>query len=296
MHPLLAGTVAAFLATSALGIVAATPVTAGPTAATPVAASLVAASLVATSRVVATPARADDGEPISCTIESTSPDSVSIGIVPQTVQFAVHTDCDGTYPVDWQMYSDQYVGSNASWLMMRNWDEPGAGKYTFVESPEGYFTIDPVHHGIHPGNAMAGEHPLYSSAFVDVDGNGYAGYESEPRTFGSTTFRLRRATTFGDSFAASSPAAEHHQMIHFTGSLQRADWDTGVYEDLGAWVTLQFQRSGSKHWRNVTRAWDDGVAHVIAEAKRSGTWRYHYDGDDISGSSDSESVFVDVGR
>jgi hypothetical protein len=250
------------------------------------------AALLVGPLLATVPAQAADGDPVTCTISHTAPDSVTIGLDPQQVQFVAHTDCDGTYPVDWQLFSDQYVGSNASWLMMRNWDKPGAEKYTYVESPEGYFTIDPVHHGVHPGNAMAGEHPLFWQAFADINGNAYPDWETEPISFATTSFRLLRATTFGNSFAATPTRAHHQQLVEFTGSLRRADWDTAQYENLGAWVTLQFRRSGSERWKNITRVWDDGVANISAKAKRSGTWRYHYDGDGTSGASDSNPVFV----
>lgn len=277
-----------------------------------------AAAVIVTAAAVV-PAQATDGDPVGCTVQSTSPDTVSIGIEPQQVQFAVHTDCGDAPAVRWQLTSDQHPGSAASWLMLRNWDRPGGEKYTYLESPQGYVTIDPVTGGLHPGNAMAGEHPLSSSVFVDANGDGVPGFQTEPVTYGSTVFRLRRATTFGDSFRATplptsrppgqSPLKalrQHRRTVHpalktqrrqgirFTGALLRANWDTDAYEPLDTWLTLQFQRSGSPDWEDVTQVRNDGTATVTVPARHTGTWRYHYAGDDISGSTNSAGVFVVV--
>lgn len=254
-----------------------------------------ACAALALTTIAAQPAQAADA--VTCTITGTSPAVIIQGIAPQQVQFGVQTDCAGKHPVSWDLGSDIYPGSSgASWLLLRNYDHPGGEKFTVVEDPQGYFTVNFNGGGAFQGNGMTGAHPLNVRAFVDSNGDGLANGD-EPVTSYAGTFVAKRASTFGDSFAAALSGRPRHQKIEFTGSLQRANWDSAQYEHLGAWVQLQFRPAGESRYRTVKRVRDDGTsATTSVRATRSGSWRYHYRGDDITGPSNSTSVTVVVPR
>jgi hypothetical protein len=233
--------------------------------------------------------------PVTCTITGTSPDVVTVGVGPQQVQFGVHTDCDGHYPVSWDLDSDIYPGSSgASWLLLRNYHHPSGEKFTHVENAQGFFTVDFTTPAVFSGNKMAGRHPLGADAFYDANGNGLS--DDPLSTFGGS-FIAKRATTFGDSFSAGPGVRRPGQRISITASLARANWDTAQNEPFGACLELQFRPAGSSRFRDVKPVEDDGTsATTTVRAETTGAWRYHYAGDDFSGAVDSPAVTVVVMR
>src|SRR5436309_5413367 len=101
---------------------------------------LAGTAAVTLSALLAAPAHASTVPgPPTCTVTGTGPSTVVVGVTPVQAQFSVSTSCDLHHPVDWEVFSDQFRGSGASWLMLRNWDKPGGEKYSYVEDPHGYF-------------------------------------------------------------------------------------------------------------------------------------------------------------
>ena len=234
---------------------------------------------------------------VTCTITGTSPEVIAAGIGPQRVQFGVRTDCDGKYPVSWNLSSDIYPGSTgASWLLLRNYDYPYGEKFSYVEDPQGYFTLNFVGTGRFQGNQVVGSHPLRARAFHDADADGVMDSD-EIVTEYTGSVRVKRHSTFGDSFTATGPGrrGHGHGPVRFTASLQRANWDSGQYDNFAAWVQLQFRPAGANRYRPVKWVWDDGVsATTRVRPTRTGTWRYHYAGGDISGASNTQGITVVV--
>jgi hypothetical protein len=259
---------------------------------------------IAAALTVTGVANASAAEGVPCTITGTSPQVMVLGPTAQPVQFGVQTECDGVRPVSWSLSSDIYPGSSgASWLLLRNYDYPYGEKFTYVEDPQGFFPVNVIGNGPFQGNAMAGPHPLNATAFHDADGDGVVDGD-EPVTTFSGSVVAKRASTFGDSFsvtAGSFSAAlsgrRGPQRITVTGSLQRANWDSGQYDHLAAWVDLQFRPAGSSQYRTVKTVWDNGIsATTTVKATKTGSWRYHYAGDEISGAARSNAVTVVVHR
>jgi hypothetical protein len=242
------------------------------------------------SALLAPAAQADD---VICTITETSPAVATIGVTAQVVQFGVRTDCDGTYPVSWSLGSDIYPGSSGgSWLLLRNFHRPTGEKFTYAENAQGDFTRNFIGAGTFQGNTMAGPHPLSASAFYDADGDGLTN-NGELTTSYLGSFIAKRATTIS-GFGVSAVRRRARQTIHVTGSLQRANWDTGQYDGFAASVELQFRPDGGRY-HDVKAVSDDGTtATTKVKVHTTGSWRYHYAGDDISGSSYSPSKRVVV--
>ncbi len=109
----------------------------------------------------------------------------------------------------------------------------------------------------------------------------------------ASSFVLRRATAFGDSVSAYPQRQRRGQAIKITGNIKRANWDTGTYDTFGTYVMLQFRPEGAAEYQNVRLVWDKGDgATTYVTAERTGTWRYQFNGDSISGPSSSKDVFV----
>jgi hypothetical protein len=258
----------------------------------PVLAALGAGCALALSALALPAAHAAPADPVICTITGTSPDVVIVGAGPTQVRFGVNTDCDGHYPVSWAVNSDIYPGSSgASWLLLRNYTHQG-DKFTYVENAQGFFTVDFTKPGVFSGNAMAGPHPLWAQAFYDANGNGAM---EEPVSAYDGQFVAKRATTFGDSFKAGPSLRRPGQRISITASLARANWDTGQNEPFAACVELQFRPAGASRYHDVKAVEGDGTsASTTVRVETTGSWRYHYAGDDISGAVNSPGAVVAV--
>jgi hypothetical protein len=251
-----------------------------------------------TALVVSSPgasAASAQDEPVTCTIVDTSPDTIVLGVVPQQVQFAVNTDCDGEHPVSWSVKAENYHGSaHVSWLAVCNYNRPPDGSI-FDCTHGGSTMMNMVGTGDWAGNDMAGTtHPLYSYAFYDADGDNFADHgETSDQSTGS--FTVLRQTTFGSSFDASPTSRRRGHKVTFSGQVQRANWDTGAYENYSTLLTLQFRPAGASRYQNVKQVWDDGVsATTTVKVTRSGSWRYHVAGSSTEGASNSNHEYVRV--
>lgn len=249
---------------------------------------VVAVVMAAAVLAAASPAHADE---ISCPITGTAPASVTLGTSPEQVQFDVMTACDSAHPVNWALESDiTPYSSGHSWLLLRNYAYPGGEKFTYHQDPSGYFTIDPLA----LGNDRAGVRPLYASAFYDANRDGIA---QEPVSSSQSSFVLRRSTTFREAGPDRTQRRRMGESIKISAAIQRANWNTGSYDAYTTSVMLQFRPNGAASFENVKPVWngsDGATAWVTAE--RSGTWRYHFDGDATSGPSDSSATTVTVTR
>jgi hypothetical protein len=227
-------------------------------------------------------------DPVTCTIGDVFPPGIILGVTARTVKFAVGTYCGPDHPANWQLTSDIYPGSSgASWLMLRNFHHPGGEKFTYVENPDGFYHVNFTGDQYFDGNWMAGPHPYFAVAFYDANQNGQDDGD-EPLTRFNGSFVAKRATTFGTTFQASPDRLRRGQTLKISGSLQRANWDTGVYDGFAGTVSLQFRAAGHSSWKTVKHVRDDGTsAATTAKATVSGYWRYHYSGDAVSGSSNS---------
>jgi hypothetical protein len=234
-------------------------------------------------------------EPVICTILDTSPDVIVLGVTPKSVQFDVSTDCDDKYAVSWSVRAENYRGSaHVSWLAVCNYHRP-ADASVFDCAHDGSTTMNMVGTGDWAGNDMAGTtHPLYSYAFYDADGDNFADHGESSDQF-TGEFTLLRETTFGSSFDASPASHRRGHKVTFTGQVQRANWDTGQFENYSTWLTLQFRPAGARHFRDVKQVWDDGdSATTTVRATRSGSWRYHVDASSTEAAGNSRSEYVRV--
>lgn len=239
------------------------------------------------------PAIADDDgdDPVTCTIVDTSPDAIVLGVTPKNVTFDVGTDCDDDYPVDWIMQSELIPHSpGISWLNVCNYARP-TDHISCGPAPRA--RIDVVH-GTLQGNEAAGAHVLNVYAFYDANGNNEPDAD-EPLSTMQSSVQLKRATTWGSTFNASPEPRRKGQKMNINGSIKYANWDTGQYQKFGTYVMLQFRPAGQDDYQDVKLVWDNGVdAKTTVKVTRTGTWRYHFDGDDTHGPSNSKGDTVKV--
>jgi hypothetical protein len=246
---------------------------------------------------LAVPAQAapPDDDPVACTIVDTSPDTIVLGTTSKKITFDVGTDCDDSVDVSWSVQAENYYGSaHVSWLAVCNYQRP-ADPAVFDCNAAGATRMNMVGTGDWTGNDMAGiTHPLYAYAFNDADGDNYAD-NGESADHYSGSFILKRQTTFGSSFNASPEPRRRGQNMNITAQIQRANWDTGHYEKYGTYLSLQFRPEGSDDYSDVKTVWDNGAsATTTVKARRSGWWRYHYDGSATEAASDSKADYVKV--
>jgi len=247
-----------------------------------------------------------DGD--TCSITGLQPKAVTLGIAARTVQFDVSTDCDDAdHAIRWAVTGDLYPGSaHATWF--------GACTYTYtgpatLDCPDGTATLDLVGTGSFQGNAMAGAQNAYVYAFDDADGDGRdddttltcdedgnCSSTSSGRDHVTTELSLLRRTSWGSSFSAPETATKGSDLT-LSGRLSQADWDTGTNRTFSTSVKLQFRANGAKKFRTVrTVAAGDGANTVTVTAKRSGSFRFAYRGDDTHARSISSAQHVVVRR
>ncbi|GAB6899589.1 hypothetical protein [Kineosporia succinea] len=241
-----------------------------------------------------------------CTITGFSPSSVTVGVKPEAVQFAVSTDCDDSaHSVKWAVTGELYQNSHVGWF--------GACTYTYagpavLKCPDGRATLDLVGGKQFQGNTMAGEQAAYVYAFDDADRNNRdddTSYDcddnnqctktSSGRDNITGTLELLRATDFGSSFAASAPSVTKGADLTLSGRLSRANWDTGTFDAWGTTAKLQFKAPDESAFRTVRTvpASGDSISTTI-DARRSGTFRLSFPGDGESAASVSNAVKVTV--
>jgi hypothetical protein len=257
-------------------------------------AALTTAALTAPAAQAArAPHRAAD--PVTCSITSTSPSSITLGPTAETVRFGVHTSCDSDHTVNWDLNAETEPDSSGfSWLMLRNYHYPFSEKFTHVENAKGDYTVNFVGDKYFDGNWMVGPHSLSARAYYDANGNGRPdGDETVSQFSGSVV--AKRATTFGTSFSASPKTLKRGKKLKITGALTEANWDTGTYDGFAVPVTLQFRKSGTSRYKDIKPVTDDGTAATTTViVTTTGYWRYHYAGSDVTGSSNSDSSKVVV--
>ncbi|WP_285593688.1 hypothetical protein [Kineosporia sp. NBRC 101731] len=247
-----------------------------------------------------------DGD--DCSITDVAPTAVTAGVKPVTVQFDVATDCDDSeHAMKWAVTGELYRGSHVGWFGACTYKYTGPASLT---CPDGSTTFDLVGTEQFRGNQMAGTQNAYVYAFDDANGNdrdddtsfdcdddGNCTSTSSGRDNVTTGFALLRETGWNSTFKASGATVEQGGELTLTGDLSRADWDTGTFETYRPTVKLQFKAKNETRFRTVrTIAPGQDQISVTINAKRSGSFRFSYPGDDKSSPSTSNSAKVTVTR
>lgn len=82
-----------------------------------------------------------------------------------------------------------------------------------------------------------------------------------------------------------------------TGRLTRANWDTHTYQGYGrSTVSLQFKAAGASSYTTVKKVTSSttGSLRTTVKAAKSGTWRWAYHGNSVSGAKSSSGDWVVV--
>jgi hypothetical protein len=223
------------------------------------------AALTLTASVAATSAASAD-QP-DCSVVDVSPSTVAVGITDRAnVTWDVGTDCDEDADVNWYLTfvipGADYYGSGP---MLANFQPPWYSKYSYI--PDGKYVWQVSK------DAYAGPYDVYVNAFVGDDTGDYLPAQKQ-------TVNVLHRTTFGSTFNASPEPRRVGDKLNITGDLMYANWDTQKYQGFGEYVTLQFRPLNSDDYQDVKRVWDNGVAaKTSVRVTKSGTWRYHYEGD-----------------
>ena len=257
--------------------------------------TLLAIALISPATAQAAPAAKTKAAPSAaaddCSIVDVSPDKVSIGVKPVTVQFDVGTDCDDEdHKIEWAVTGSALSTSHVSWFGACTYKYAGPNVLT---CPSGRAKLDVVGTGQFKGNQVAGPQKASAFAFDDEDGND----ENDDATgfTGESTLSLLRRTTWGTTFNASPEPRRKGQTLNITGQVSRANWDSGKYEKFGAYVKLQFKAASAESYSDVATVWDNGAAAATkVKAVRSGTYRYYYPGDSTHAPSASKGDYVKV--
>jgi hypothetical protein len=250
---------------------------------------------------------ATDGD--DCSITGHTPTRVVLGIAPKTVQFGVSTSCDDAeHAMKWAVTGDLFPGSaHATWF--------GACNYTYtgpatLSCPAGTDEIDVIGTGQFKGNAMAGQQNAFVYAFDDANGNNRdddSSYQCDEagncvktgsgRDDIDSSIQFVRRTSWGSTFSATPATLPKGQELTLSGYLTRANWDTGKNEKFAPTVKLQFKANGAAKFKSVRTIQAGGATtSVKVTAKRSGTFRFYYPGDDQSAASASAGQKVTVQR
>lgn len=246
----------------------------------------VSAALIAGTILVAAPAHSADAP---CSMTEVTPSRITLGTTDASIQFAVGTDCP--------------VGANVEWRYQAAFpdDVPHSEQYPYLQAAT--YQVGPANwasnnDGIFPvristaGNVLAGV-PMAAgaTAFIDADHNSSQG-STEPSFGKSTTLTLYRATQFTDP-AVSNATPASGTKVTFSGTLQRANWDTRQWDALPVqgFVHLQFQADGDTTWTDLGAS---SLTTVTAYPTQSGTYRLAYPGDHVSSASTSSTMHVSV--
>ncbi len=243
-----------------------------------------------------------------CSITGHTPQKVTLGIAPKTVQFGASTSCDDDeHAMKWAVTGDLFPGSaHATWF--------GACTYTYtgpatLSCPAGQDELDVIGSGRFKGNQMAGEQNAYVYAFDDAnrnnrdddttrvcDADGTCTRTSSGRDDITSKIQLLRRTSWGkNNDKVSSARVRKGEQITLTSQLTRANWDTGKNEKFGPTVKLQFKPNTQATFKTVRTVASTGDStSVTVTAKRSGVFRFAYRGDETSAPSISWGVGVTV--
>lgn len=251
---------------------------------------------------------ATDGD--DCSITGQTPQRVVLGVAAKTVQFGVSTTCDDAdHSVKWAVTGDLFPGSaHATWF--------GACTYSYtgpatLSCPAGTDEVDVIGTGQFKGNAMAGKQNAYIYAFDDANRNNRdddVSYQcdangencvktSSGRDDITSSIQFLRRTSWGSTFSATPGSVRKGQEVTLTGHLSRANWDTGKNEKFTPVVKLQFKADGAAKFKSVrTIPAGEGGTSVKVTAKRSGSFRLYYAGDEQSAGSASAAQPITVTR
>jgi hypothetical protein len=192
-----------------------------------------------------------------------SPSTVVVGTSPALVKFSVKAT-DECGIDDWMLSNDSVFAFKSSPSdKVYGWDNSDAG-----------------------------------SSYMDVSVNDPAYNETEKRF----SFKLLRKTRWSSFNAAPEPVRKGG-TVTVTGSLQRADWDSGRYVGYGSGgkkAKVQFKKKGSSTWttvKTVTVGKGSKVSTKVAvkgTTARDGSYRLYFAGNSVSSTSASTSDYVDV--
>lgn len=246
----------------------------------------VGAALAAMS--VAAPAQAED----DCTITAVTPSSVTLASEADGYVLPLHMDTSCPEDEDILRWYMNLIGPEGStgygygYIMATNFERAGSGKAPWVYYENGLVPFTPT-------NEQAGVTTLYAWGFYGEDDSPDEGDEYMTST---TELSLLRATRFNRANASPEPVRKNRRLT-IRSAFVRANWDTKEDEPFDGPVTLQFRGKGESSYSDVkTFKAVDGDIETTARARRSGYWRFHFEGDDTSAASNSRSDYVRVGR
>ncbi|GAA2221175.1 hypothetical protein GCM10010232_01560 [Streptomyces amakusaensis] len=147
------------------------------------------------------------------------------------------------------------------------------------------FTIDP---SFDLSNTDAGGGWRVMAAAQANDGNVRAMYKAK-------SFNLNRGSQI--SINAAPEPVKKGKDLTVTGSLTRADWESGKYIGYTKQpVKLQFRKKGAKTFTTVktVRTGDSRVLSTTVKATVDGTYRYSFEGNSTTAPVTNGGDFVDV--
>ena len=114
----------------------------------------------------------------------------------------------------------------------------------------------------------------------------------------STSFVLRRYTSFGGTFDATPEPIDELATLRMTATLQRYNWETGrfdPYTPTNGVAVIQFQPVGGHFFDYKEVAIGPrGVVNGAVVARLDGAWRYRFPGNIAAGAQFSLPDYVEV--
>jgi hypothetical protein len=111
------------------------------------------------------------------------------------------------------------------------------------------------------------------------------------------TVSIVRRATFGSTFNAAPESVTKNQNITLTGTLGRANWDTMTYVGYsGRQIKVQFKPTGDTTFTTIKTVTSQakGKIKTTVKATKSGTWRFSYGGNSVTGSAVSSGDAITV--
>lgn len=191
------------------------------------------------------------------------PSTVVVGLDPVLVKFSVKAS-DECGIEDWMLSNDSVLAFKSS---------PSDKVYGWLNSDAG-------------------------STYMDVMAADPAYNVTEKRF----SFKLLRKTRWQSVNAGPEPVRKG-AAVTVSGTLQRADWDAGVYRGYGSGgqrAAVQFKAKGTSTWTTVKTVSVGKGSKVSTKVTvkgitaRDGWYRLHFAGNGVSAASASATDFVDV--
>jgi hypothetical protein len=114
----------------------------------------------------------------------------------------------------------------------------------------------------------------------------------------STSFVLRRHSSFGGTFDAFPEPIDELATLRMTATLQRYNWETGRFDPYtpnNGIAVIQFQPVGGHFFDYKEVAIGPrGVVNGAVVARLDGAWRYRFAGTNSAGTAFSLPDYVDV--